>query len=134
VIVIDFGTAVTWEVVSAKGEYLGGVIAPGPGVTADALASRAAKLPRVAMSPPPRVIGKATVDSIQAGMFYGYLGLVEGVTRRIVAELGGAKVVATGGFADVISQHTDVIDLVEPDLTLHGLRLLWGKNRAPGDD
>jgi type III pantothenate kinase len=131
-VVIDFGTAVTWEVVSAEGEYLGGVIGPGPSVTADALASKTAKLPRVAMSPPPRVIGKATVDSIQSGVFYGYLGLVEGVTRRILAELGAATVVATGGFAEVISKHTDVIEHVEPDLTLHGLRMLWEKNQATG--
>jgi type III pantothenate kinase len=132
-VVIDFGTAVTWEVVSAEGEYLGGVIAPGPGVTANALASKTAKLPSVAMAPPPRVIGKGTVDSIQAGLFYGYLGLVEGVTSRILAELGEATVVATGGFADVISNHTNVIQHVEPDLTLHGLRLLWTKNRSSED-
>ena len=132
-VVIDFGTAVTWEVVSARGEYLGGIIAPGPGVTAEALASRTAKLPRVAMAPPPRVIGKATVDSIQSGLFYGYLGLVEGLTRRILAEVGDATVVATGGFAAVIAAHTDVIQRVEPDLTLHGLRLLWLKNRAAED-
>jgi len=128
-VVIDFGTAVTWEVVSAEGEYLGGVIAPGPGVTADALASKTAKLPRVAMAPPPRVIGKATVDSIQSGLFYGYLGLIEGVTRRILAELGEATVVATGGFAHAFADHSDAIRHVEPDLTLHGLRLLWSKNR-----
>lgn len=129
-VVIDFGTAVTWEVVSAKGEYLGGAIAPGPGVTAEALASKTAKLPRVAMSPPPRVIGKATVDSIQSGVFYGYLGLVEGITRRILDELGPATVVATGGFAENLSRHTEVIQHVEPDLTLFGLRLLWARNRT----
>ena len=127
-VVIDFGTAVTWEVVSANGEYLGGAIAPGPGVTADALAARTAKLPRVAIAPPPRVIGKGTVDSIQSGLFYGYLGLVEGVTRRILDELGDAVVIATGGFAEDIAQHTDIFRHVEPDLTLHGLRLLWGRN------
>jgi type III pantothenate kinase len=119
---------VTWEVVSANGEYLGGAIAPGPGVTADALASRTAKLPRVAIAPPPRVIGKGTVDSIQSGLFYGYLGLVEGVTRRILDELGDAVVIATGGFAEEIAQHTDIFRHLEPDLTLHGLRLLWGRN------
>ena len=133
-IVVDFGTAVTWEVVSDRGEYVGGAIAPGPGVTAEALASKTAKLPRVALSPPPRVIGKGTVDAIQSGVFYGYLGLVEGVTRRILAELGNATVVATGGFADNIAKHTDVIDRVEPDLTLHGLRLLWEKNRSGGGE
>ncbi len=128
-VVIDFGTAVTWEVVSKSGEYLGGVIAPGPGVTADALSSKTAKLPRVALAPPPRVIGKGTVDSIQSGLFYGYLGLVEGITRRILEELGEATVVATGGFAEDLSQHTEIIHKVEPDLTLYGLRILWQRNR-----
>jgi type III pantothenate kinase len=131
-VVLDFGTAVTWEVVSDRGEYLGGAIAPGPGVTADALASKTAKLPHVALSPPPRVIGKGTVDAIQSGVFYGYLGLVEGVTKRILDELGSAKVIATGGFSSNIAKHSDVIDHVEPDLTLHGLRILWEKNRVGG--
>ena len=129
-VVIDFGTAVTWEVVSASGEYLGGAIAPGPGVTAEALASRTAKLPRVALAPPPRVIGKGTVDSIQSGLFYGYLGLVEGVTRRIIGELGEAVVIATGGFAEEIARHSATIRHVERDLTLHGLRLLWSRNHG----
>lgn len=128
-VVIDFGTAVTWEVVSADGEYLGGVIAPGPGITAEALGGRTAKLPRVAMAPPPRVIGKGTIDSIQSGLFYGYLGLIQGVTRRILDELGDAVVIATGGFAPVFAEHSPVIGHVETDLTLHGLRLLWEKNR-----
>jgi type III pantothenate kinase len=128
-LVLDFGTALTWEVVSAKGEYLGGVIAPGPGVTAEALTSKTAKLPRVALAPPPRVIGKGTVDSIQSGLFYGYLGLVEGVTRRILAELAEATVVATGGLADAFASHSELIHHVEPDLTLNGLRLLWELNR-----
>jgi type III pantothenate kinase len=128
-VIIDFGTAVTWEVVSAAGEYLGGAIAPGPGITAEALSGRTAKLPRVAMAPPPRVIGKGTVDSIQSGLFYGYLGLIEGVTRRILDELGGATVVATGGFAEIFAGHTALIQHVEGDLTLHGLRLLWERNR-----
>jgi len=128
-LVLDFGTAVTWEVVSAEGEYLGGVIAPGPGVTAEALSLKTAKLPSVAMAPPPRVIGKGTVDSIQSGLFYGYLGLIEGVTRRVLDELGEATVVATGGLAQAFASHTDLIQHVEPDLTLHGLRILWRLNR-----
>jgi type III pantothenate kinase len=128
-VVIDFGTAVTWEVVSAAGEYLGGVIAPGPGITADALGGKTAKLPRVAMAPPPRVIGKGTIDSIQSGLFYGYLGLIQGVTRRILDELGEATVIATGGFAPIFAEHAPLIDIVETDLTLHGLHLLWEKNR-----
>ncbi|MFV2073766.1 MAG: type III pantothenate kinase [Thermoanaerobaculales bacterium] len=129
-IVVDFGTAVTWEVVSADGEYLGGVIAPGPGVTADALSLKTAKLPQVAMAPPPRVIGKGTVDSIQSGLFYGYLGLIEGVTRRILSEIGQATVVATGGLASAFASHTDLIQHIEPDLTLHGLRRLWSLNHG----
>ncbi len=132
-VVIDFGTAVTWEVVSARGEYLGGVIAPGPGITAEALFERTSKLPRVALAPPPRTIGKGTVDSIQAGIFYGYLGLVEEITRRVLAELGPATVVATGGFAGVFAEHSELIHHVEPDLTLEGLRLLWLKNRSGGE-
>lgn len=127
-VVLDFGTALTWEVVSERGEYLGGVIAPGPGVTAEALASKTAKLPQVAMAPPPRVIGKGTVDSIQSGLFYGYLGAVEGVTRRILDELGEGRVIATGGLAEVFCRHSTMIELVDRDLTLKGLRLLWLKN------
>jgi len=129
-LVLDFGTAITWEVVSAEGEYLGGVIAPGPGVTAEALSLKTAKLPSVAMAPPERVIGKGTVDSIQSGLFYGYLGLIEGVTRRILDELGEATVVATGGLAGAFASETDLIHHVEPDLTLHGLRLLWALNQG----
>lgn len=128
-LVLDFGTAVTWEVVSENGEYLGGAIAPGPGVTAEALSLKTAKLPSVAMAPPDRVIGKGTVDSIQSGLFYGYLGLIEGVTRRILDEIGEATVVATGGLAGAFASHTDLIHHVEPDLTLHGLRILWQLNR-----
>ena len=128
-LVLDFGTAVTWEVVSENGEYLGGAIAPGPGVTAEALSLKTAKLPSVAMEPPDRVIGKGTVDSIQSGLFYGYLGLIEGVTRRILDELGEATVVATGGLAGAFASQTDLIHHVEPDLTLHGLRILWQLNR-----
>lgn len=130
-VVVDFGTATTWEVVSEKGEFLGGVIAPGLEISAEALFSRAAKLPRIELVPPARVIGKATVDSMQAGLVYGYVGLVEGVTRRVLAELGGGKVIATGGLAAVIAQHTSLFDAVDDDLTLTGLRLLWERNR-PG--
>jgi type III pantothenate kinase len=129
-VVLDFGTAVTWEVVSEQGEYLGGAIAPGPGLTADSLASRTAKLPQVAFAPPPRVIGKGTVDSIQCGLFYGYLGLVEGVTRRVLDELGPATVIATGGFATLFARHSALIEQVDLDLTLRGLRILWHKNRV----
>ena len=132
-LVLDFGTAVTWEVVSANGEYLGGAIAPGPGVTAEALSLKTAKLPSVAMAPPDRVIGKGTVDSIQSGLFFGYLGLIEGVTRRILDELGEATVVATGGLAGAFAAHTKLIHHVEPDLTLHGLRILWALNKGAAE-
>jgi len=128
-VVVDFGTATTWEVVSSKGEFLGGVIAPGLEIAAEALFSRAAKLPRVELAPPPRVIGKATVDSMQAGLMFGYVGLVEGVTRRVLAEVGDGPVVATGGLARVIAQHSPLITAVDDDLTLKGLRLLWERNR-----
>ena len=131
-VVIDFGTAATWEVVSSLGEYLGGVIAPGPGITSEALFSKTAKLPHVALAPPPRVIGKGTVDSIQSGIFYGYLGLVEGITQRILNEIGSAPVIATGGFANEVAEHCRLIDHVEPRLTLDGLRLLWLKNLSEG--
>lgn len=128
-VVVDFGTATTWEAVSARGEFLGGVIAPGLEIAAEALFSRAAKLPRVEMVAPERVIGKATVDSMQAGLVFGYVGLVEGVTRRVLAELGGGAVIATGGLAPVIARHTDLFVAVDDDLTLKGLRLLWERNR-----
>jgi len=131
-LVIDFGTAATWEVVSESGEYLGGVIAPGPSVTAEALFLKTAKLPDVALAPPPRVIGKGTVDSIQAGIFFGYLGLVEGITRRILDEIGKAPVIATGGFAGEVAPYCELIDHVEPSLTLDGLHILWLKNRGEG--
>lgn len=128
-VVIDFGTATTWEVVSAKGEFLGGVIAPGLEIAAEALFSRAAKLPRVELVAPQRVIGKATVDSMQAGLVFGYVGLVEGVTRRILDELGGGKVIATGGLSTVIARYSKLITAVDEDLTLKGLKELWERNR-----
>ncbi len=127
-VVVDFGTATTWDVVSAKGEFLGGVIAPGLEISAEALFARAAKLPRIELVAPPRVIGKGTVDSMQAGIVLGYVGLTEGVTRRVLDELGGGTVVATGGLAKVIARHTTIFDAVDDDLTLKGLRLLWERN------
>lgn len=130
-VVLDFGTALTWEVVSAAGEYLGGAIAPGPGVTAEALSTKTAKLPQVAMAPPERVIGKGTVDAIQSGLFYGYLGAVEGVTRRILDETGPATVIATGGLAGTFGRHSELIEHVDGDLTLKGLKLLWDRNGRP---
>jgi type III pantothenate kinase len=128
-VVVDFGTATTWEVISARGEFLGGVIAPGMEISGEALFARAAKLPRVELVAPARAIGKGTIDSMQAGLVFGYVGLVEGITRRVLAELGPAKVIATGGLGHVIARYTDAIQAVDDDLTLKGLRLLWERNR-----
>ena len=126
IIVIDFGTATTFDAVSAKGEYLGGVICPGPQVSADALVQRTAKLPRIDVRKPPRVIGTNTIGAMQAGLFWGYVDMVEGLVRRIKAELGGAAiVVATGGLASIVAPESKVVDHVDPELTLRGLRLWW---------
>jgi type III pantothenate kinase len=130
VVVLDFGTATTFDVVNAKGEYLGGVIAPGLGISAEALFQRAARLSRVDVRKPGRIIGRTTEESVQAGLFLGYVALVEGVVKRIRAELGvDAPVVATGGLAPAFSAELDFLAGVEPDLTLEGLRLIWEKNR-----
>ncbi len=131
VIVIDFGTATTLDVVSRKGEYLGGVIAPGVALGAEALFTRTAALPRVEIARPRQVIGKNTVGAMQSGIVFGYVGLVEGLVGRIRDELGeSAKVVATGGEAEVIARETSVIETVEPDLTLIGLRVIYEMNRG----
>jgi type III pantothenate kinase len=130
VIVLDFGTATTFDVVGEGGEYLGGVIAPGVGLSAEALFARAARLHRVGIREPERVIGRNTEQSLQSGLFHGYAGLVEGLVRRIRAELGrDAPVVATGGLARVFEPALDLLDAVDPGLTLEGLRLIWTKNR-----
>ena len=127
--VVDFGTATTFDAISAEGDYLGGAIAPGIGIAAQALFERTAKLPRVELVRPPSAIGRNTVHSMQAGLLFGYVGLVEGVVARFKAELGPETcVVATGGLAELISRETDVIDVVDPWLTLHGLRLIYGLN------
>ncbi len=131
VIVTDFGTATTFDVVSKEGDYLGGVIAPGVATGAEALFTRAAKLPRVELTSPPKVIGTNTITAIQSGIIYGYVGLVEGIVSRLQKELGErAKVVATGGFAELIAKETKAIDSVNPNLTLVGLRLIYFMNRA----
>jgi type III pantothenate kinase len=126
IIVVDFGTATTFDAISAKGEYLGGVICPGPQISADALFQRAARLPRIDLKKPAHVIGTNTVASIQAGLFWGYVDMVEGLVRRMKGELGGeAIVVATGGLAVVMAPETSVFDHVDTELTLQGLRLVW---------
>ncbi|HLT57694.1 MAG TPA: type III pantothenate kinase [Limnochordales bacterium] len=125
-IVVDMGTATTFDVISADGEYLGGAIAPGVQIAAEALFVRAAKLPRVDLSPPPTAIGRNTVHAMQAGTVYGYAGLVRGLIERIRAELGGqARVIATGGLAEVVARDSGVFDVIDPHLTLEGLRLLY---------
>ena len=130
VIVVDFGTATTFDVISAKGEYLGGVICPGIQISADALFQRAARLPRIDVRKPTRVIGRTTVGSMESGLFYGHVGLVEGLVRRIRGELGSSAVsVATGGLADVIAPETTMIEAVDPELTLRGLRIVWERNQ-----
>lgn len=124
--VVDFGTATTFDAISPEGDYLGGAIAPGIGISAEALFQRTAKLPRIDLVRPPTVIGKNTVHSMQSGMLFGYVGLVEGIVTRFRAELGPQmKVIATGGLAPLVAAETDVIDLVDPWLTLEGLRLMW---------
>jgi len=129
VIVIDFGTATTLDAVSEDGDYLGGAIAPGIGIAAEALFERASKLPRVELVRPKNAIGKNTVTSMQSGLIFGYVGLIEGIVARIRDELGGeAKVVATGGLAQTMARETRVIDVVNPDLTMLGLRLIHELN------
>jgi type III pantothenate kinase len=129
-IVVDFGTATTFDAVSAEGDYVGGAIAPGLGIAAEALFSRTAKLPRIQLSAPPAAIGRNTVHAMQSGLILGYVGLIEGLVTRIRAELGGrAKVIATGGLAPLLAQETEVIELVDPMLTLEGLRLIYELNQ-----
>jgi len=129
-IVVDFGTATTCEVISAKGEYLGGAIAPGIEISLDALFSRAAALRAVELVEPRNVIGKSTVESIQSGAIYGFAGQVDGLVGRIEAEIGEATVIATGGLASLIAPYSATIQHIEPWLTLHGLRLVHAKNAS----
>jgi type III pantothenate kinase len=130
VIVLDFGTATTFDVVGPGGEYLGGVIAPGLGVSAEALFEKAARLHRVSIRRPTRIIGRHTEQSMQSGLFHGYAALVQGLVARIRDELGvDAPVVATGGLAPVFEPELAFLQAVDLDLTLEGLRLIWRKNR-----
>jgi type III pantothenate kinase len=130
-IVVDFGTSTNFDVVSAKGEFLGGVLAPGIEISVDALASRAAQLMKVQLVRPRQVIGKNTVESLQSGIIYGFASQVDGITERIIAELGTpATVIATGGLATVVLEECQLIDVHEPWLTLIGLRLMFERNIA----
>ena len=128
IIVIDFGTATTFDAISARHAYLGGAIAPGLEISLDALDTRAAALRRVELAEPRSVIGRTTIESMQAGALFGYAGQVDGICRRMVAEIGDASVVATGGLASWIGPHTDAIEHIEPWLTLHGLRIIFERN------
>jgi type III pantothenate kinase len=135
-IVVDFGTATTFDVVSPKGEYLGGVITPGIGISADALFERTARLPRVDIRKPPRVIATNTVNSLQSGLYYGYIGLIDGILERLIAELGkDVRVVATGGLASLMGSGSKYIRDVDDLLTLEGLRIIYERNlpRRRGD-
>ncbi|MGD0941293.1 MAG: type III pantothenate kinase [Terracidiphilus sp.] len=130
-IVVDFGTATTFDVISVQGEYLGGAIAPGLGISADALFSRAARLSRVDIKRPAKVIGTNTVTHLQTGLYYGYIGLVDGILERIIAELGSKpRVIATGGLARQISADSRYIAEIDDMLTLDGLLILFERNRA----
>jgi type III pantothenate kinase len=131
VVVVDFGTAITYDPVSAEGEYLGGIIAPGVEISMEALTNRAAALPKIDIAPPRSLIGKSTVDAIRSGIVYGFAGQVDAIVRRLRAELGEeTETIATGGLASHIVPFTETIDQVDDLLTLRGLRLLHERNRA----
>ncbi len=127
--IVDFGTATTFDAISAEGDYLGGAIAPGIGIAAEALFQRTAKLPRVELARPPGAIGRNTTHAMQSGLLFGYVGLVEGMVARFRAELGPeTKVIATGGLSELIARETEVIQIVAPWLTLDGLQMIYAMN------
>src|SRR4030043_69764 len=133
VIVIDLGTATTFDAVSEDGDYLGGAIAPGIAIATEALFTRTAALPRVELTHPKRAVGRSTVAAMQSGIVFGYAGLIEGIGTRIQQEVGGkAKVVATGGYAELLARETPVIEVVNPDLTLIGFRPVFEMNKVKG--
>jgi len=129
-IVVDFGTATTFDAVDSEGRYLGGVITPGITISSDALFERAAKLPRVEIRRPQRVIGSATVEAMQSGLYHGYVGLVDGILKKMIDELGGSpRVIATGGLAPLIARGSEFIEAVDETLTLEGLRLVYERTK-----
>jgi len=133
-IVVDFGTATNFEVIDEGGRYLGGVLTPGISISSDALFARAARLPRVAIERPRRVIGTSTVSAIQSGLYYGYAGLVDGILRRMIEELGTRpRVVATGGLAPLIATASEFIEIVDKTLTLDGLRLVYERSKQKAE-
>lgn len=134
--VVDFGTSTNFDVINADGDFIGGVIAAGIGISHDALVNRAAKLLKVELAPPPSAIGRNTVHAMQSGLFLGYIAMIEGLVARVKHDLGDpqAKVIATGGLATLVNEHTDVIDTIAPNLTLDGLRIVWELNRVEGSD
>ena len=130
-VVVDFGTAITFDIISEKGEYLGGIIAPGIGISSEALFERAARLPRVEVREPERVIGTNTVASMQAGLFYGSVGMMDGILDRLAGELGqGMKVIATGGQAALVASSSKYKPTVDSSLTLEGLRIIYERNHS----
>jgi type III pantothenate kinase len=129
-IIVDFGTATTFDTVSQDGDFIGGAIAPGLGIAAEALFSRTAKLPRIELVSPPAAIGRNTIHAMQSGLIFGYMGLVEGMVKRFRTELGSrVKVIATGGIAQILARETDIFETVDQMLTLNGLRLIYDLNR-----
>jgi len=132
-IVVDFGTATTFDHISERGEYLGGIISPGIMISIEALFYHASKLPRIEVAKPRQIIGKTTINAMQSGIYYGYIGLVDGIVNRIKSEVGSKiKVIATGGLADLIAAESTTIETVEPSLTLEGLRLIHQMNQKTG--
>jgi type III pantothenate kinase len=128
--IVDFGTATTFDALDKQGNYLGGAIAPGIGISADALFQRTSKLPRVDLVRPPSVIGKNTIHAMQSGLLFGYVAMVEGMVTRFKKILGAdMKVIGTGGLAEIVANETDIITIVAPWLTLDGLRMIWEMNQ-----